>query len=93
MLCEKSKDFIQEMFWASLGVIVGSLPSALVNLSEMKNVNGNISLPVEGFVHIVFLFVGVASLLITGWLSYRRHSRSTDLEQSNRARTGTTAKS
>lgn len=92
MLCEKSKDFVQELFWAALGVVVGSLPSALVTLFSLKKVDGNISLTVEGFVHIVFLFVGMSALLITGWLSYRRHKRSTNLETSIRTRTGVAAK-
>lgn len=88
LLCEKSKDFLQEILWASVGVFFGAMPTAVVSLFWAPQSTDGINIQVSGLIHVILFFVGMVAMLITGWLTYRRSRRSTTLETAIRNRTG-----
>lgn len=87
MLCEKSKDFSMDVFWVALGVIVGSLPTAIVTIHGMKTVDGVVQIKPEGLTHLVLLSAGVCVAIVSGISAAVRAHRNGSLEQSIRKRT------
>lgn len=88
LLCEKSKDFLQEIFWASVGVFFGAMPTALVSLFNSPQSSDGLNIQVSGLIHVIMFFVGFCTMIVTGWLVFRRSLRSSTLETAIRSRTG-----
>ncbi|WP_271896298.1 hypothetical protein [Candidatus Phyllobacterium onerii] len=82
MLCEKTKDFVDEIMWAAIGAVVGSAPNVIA--SWMTVVPGAAS---EGRAHNYVFVAALAVAIVTGWIRFNRGRRSTSLEEQIRNRT------
>jgi hypothetical protein len=77
MLCENKKDFVLEILWIAIGVLLGSLPTALTGMWAYKN-SGN--LPVDGFIQIILFWLGLVVALVVGSIAMSRGKRAKNLQ-------------
>lgn len=86
MLCEGRKDMVLEFLWISLGVFIGSIPSALSAMGSYADDKNTTKMPIDDLAQVIFFWGGLLLTIVLGIVAYKRGVRAKSLQATIRNR-------
>lgn len=86
MLCEGRKDMVLEFLWISIGVFIGSIPSAISAMANYVDDQNTAKMPVDDLAQIILFWGGLLLTIALGIVAYNRGERAKSLQRRIRQR-------